>query len=82
MKSFSRFERLLEMHSEFRGRFVFVQVAEPSRECLPAYRTARAQIVETTERVNRRFGTDIYRPIVLLEAHHEPGRGLPTVPRR
>jgi trehalose 6-phosphate synthase len=65
-------ERLLEMHSEFRGRFVFVQIAEPSRECLPAYRTARAQLVETAERVIRRFGTDICRPIVLLEAHHEP----------
>ena len=71
-EKFLAIERLLEMHPEFRGRFVFVQVAEPSRECLPAYRTARAQIMETTERVNKRFGTDIYRPIVLLEAHHEP----------
>jgi trehalose 6-phosphate synthase len=71
-EKFLAIERLLEMHAEFRGRFVFVQIAEPSRECLPAYRTARAQIVETTERVNRRFGTDLYRPIVLLEAHHEP----------
>ena len=71
-EKFLAIERLLEMHPEFRGRFVFVQIAEPSRECLPAYRTARATIVETAERVNRRFGTDIYRPIVLLEAHHEP----------
>ena len=71
-EKFLAIERLLEMHPEFRGRFVFVQIAEPSRECLPAYRTARAQLVETAERVNRRFGTDIYRPIVLLEAHHEP----------
>ena len=65
-------ERLLEIHPELRGRFVFVQVAEPSRECLPAYRTTRATLVETAERVNKRFGNDICRPIVLLEAHHEP----------
>jgi trehalose 6-phosphate synthase len=71
-EKFLAIERLLEMHPEFRGRLVFVQIAEPSRECLPAYRTARAQLVETAERVNRRFGTDIGRPIVLLEAHHEP----------
>ena len=71
-EKFLAIERLLEILPEFRGRFVFVQIAEPSRECLPAYRTARAQLVETAERVNKRFGTDICRPIVLLEAHHEP----------
>jgi trehalose 6-phosphate synthase len=71
-QKFLAIERLLEIHPEFRGRFVFVQIAEPSRDCLPAYRTARAQLVETAERVNRRFGTDILRPIILLEAHHEP----------
>ena len=71
-EKFLAIERLLEIHPECRGRFVFVQSAEPSRECLPAYRTARATLVETAERVNKRFGTDICRPIVLLEAHHEP----------
>src|SRR5688572_25522564 len=71
-EKFLAIERLLEMRPELRGRFVFVQIAEPSRECLPAYRTARAQLVETAERVNSRFGTGIYHPIVLLEAHHEP----------
>jgi trehalose 6-phosphate synthase len=49
-----------------------VQVAEPSRDCLPAYRAARAGIVATSERVNARFGSGGYRPIVLLETHHEP----------
>ena len=51
---------------------MFVQVAEPSRDCLPAYRAARAVIVATRERINARFGSAGYRPIVLLEAHHEP----------
>ena len=40
-EKFLAIERLLELHPELRGRFVFVQVAEPSRDCLPAYR-ARA----------------------------------------
>jgi trehalose 6-phosphate synthase len=71
-EKFLAIERLLETHPEFRGRFVFVQIAEPSRECLPAYRAARARLVETAERVNKRFGTDVSRPIILLEAHHEP----------
>ena len=65
-------ERLLEVHPELRGRFVFVQVAEPSRDCLPAYRTARSRILEACERVNSRFGAGTYRPIVLRESHHDP----------
>ncbi len=65
-------ERLLESHPELLKHFVFVQIAEPSRDCLPAYRELRSRLLETTDRINRRFGTDGYRPIVLLEAHHEP----------
>ena len=71
-EKFLAVERLLERDPDLRGRFVFVQVAEPSRECLPAYRAARAGIVATRERINARFGSAGYRPIVLLEAHHEP----------
>jgi len=71
-EKFLAVERLLEHDAACRGRFVFVQVAEPSRDCLPAYRAARIEIVATSERINARFGSGSYRPIVLLEAHHEP----------
>jgi len=65
-------ERLLELHPEFRERFVLVQIAEPSRDDLPAYRSYRSRLVDTTDRINVRFGTEGYRPLILLEAHHEP----------
>ena len=65
-------ERLLEAQPELVGRFAFVQVAEPSRDCLAAYRAARAQVVETCQRVNARFRTEAGPPIRLLEAHYEP----------
>jgi trehalose 6-phosphate synthase len=71
-EKFLAIERLFELRPEVRGHFVFVQVAEPSRDCLPAYRAARTQLIDTSERVNSRFGTSSYRPIQLLEAHHEP----------
>jgi trehalose 6-phosphate synthase len=71
-EKFLTVERLLDMRPELRGHFVLVQVAEPSRDCLAAYRTARAQLLDTCHRVNRRFGTGTYRPIHLLEKHHEP----------
>ena len=65
-------ERLLERHPEWRSRFAFIQVAEPSRTCIPEYRNVRAQIDETARRVNARFGTGGHQPIRLLEEHHEP----------
>jgi trehalose 6-phosphate synthase len=65
-------ERLLESHPELVGRFVFVQIAEPSRACLPVYRAVRSQLSETADRINARYGTTRYRPISLLEARHEP----------
>ncbi len=65
-------ERLLEGYPELRERFVFVQVAEASRDCLPAYRAARAELLDTGARVNARFGTNRYQPVILLEGHHEP----------
>jgi trehalose 6-phosphate synthase len=73
-EKFLAIERLLDRHADLRERFVFVQVAEPSRDCLPAYRAARTQLVATCERVNQRFGSGPYRPIVLLEHHHDPAQ--------
>jgi trehalose 6-phosphate synthase len=71
-EKFLAIERLLEQHSSLRGRFVFVQVAEPSRECLPEYRSARQQLVATAARVNERFGVGSKGPIRLRESHHTP----------
>jgi trehalose 6-phosphate synthase len=34
-EKFLAIERLLDSHRELRERFVFVQIAEPSRDCLP-----------------------------------------------
>lgn len=65
-------ERLLELRPELTGRFVFVQVAEPSRNSLAAYRDLRLRLLKTADRINARFGAGAYRPIVLLEAHLEP----------
>jgi trehalose 6-phosphate synthase len=71
-EKFLAVERLLETSPDMRGRFVLVQVAEPSRDCLPEYQATRTQLVETSRHVNRRFGTNVYQPIRLLEAHHPP----------
>lgn len=71
-QKFLAIEELLESNPELVGRFAFIQVAEPSRDSLAAYRAARTQMIATCERVNARFGTPAGVPIRLLERHHEP----------
>jgi trehalose 6-phosphate synthase len=59
---------LLERYPEQKGRFVLVQIAEPSRTKLPAYSDVRANVRSTAQRINGRFGNADYCPIILLEA--------------
>jgi trehalose 6-phosphate synthase len=68
-------ERLLERHPEFRGRFVFVQLAAPSRTLIERYQRLNAEVENLARRINERFASGDYRPVILRRAHHEP----PTV---
>jgi trehalose 6-phosphate synthase len=65
-------ERLLERRPDLQGKFVFVELAEPSRPRLSAYRKARLRVLQTAERINRRFSSGDYCPIIMIEAHHSP----------
>ncbi len=64
-------ERLLEKWPSWVGRFVFVQVAAPTRSALDEYRGFQERIQRVTERVNQRFGRPGYQPVHLLAQHHE-----------
>lgn len=65
-------ERLLEKAPEWIGRFVFVQVAAPTRASLDEYRSFQEHVERVAERINTRFGRPGYRPVHLLAQHHEP----------
>jgi trehalose-6-phosphate synthase len=64
-------ERLLEKQPEWVGRFVFVQVAAPTRSALEEYRSFQERIERVTERINQRFRRPGYQPVHLLATHHE-----------
>ncbi len=68
-------ERLLVRFPHFQGRFTFVQLAAPSRSAIPRYRELDRSVEELAVRVNERFGSGSYRPVILRRAHHDP----PTV---
>ena len=71
-EKFLAVERLLELRPGMRGRIALVQIAEPSRHCLPAYQELKSRLSATAARINDRFATEGWCPIILLENHHEP----------
>jgi len=65
-------ELLLERYPEYQGRFSFAQLAAPSRTKIDRYREMNEAVEREAERINQRFGSDGYRPIILFRSHHEP----------
>jgi len=68
----SAVDALLEKYPEHRGKFVFVQLAAPSRTKIGKYRELSERVEALVAATNARWGTATYTPVVLLRAHHEP----------
>jgi len=71
LERFAGLERFFERWPEFAGQFTFVQISAPSRTDIPRYRDLLAAIDAEAVRINRRFQTPTWRPIVLLQRHHD-----------
>jgi trehalose 6-phosphate synthase len=68
---------LLQRYPEYVEQIVFVQIASPSRTRIPSYAELRVQVKETVERINRRYETPVWKPIILIErqcSHDEVAR--------
>lgn len=72
IERFHALEALFDRYPAWIGRLSFLQVAAPSRSKLPAYQALQQQTVAEMERINARFGTASWRPIVLIGQHQEP----------
>lgn len=63
---------LLELHPELRGRFIFVQIAAPSRSHIPAYQRLDDEVEDLVERINFRWKARNWQPIHFIKQHHPP----------
>ncbi|TMH38204.1 MAG: trehalose-6-phosphate synthase [Betaproteobacteria bacterium] len=70
LERLSAIERMLELHSELIGRFVFVQIAAPSRSSLEEYQNFEGRLRSLAARINARFGREGWEPIRLKVEHH------------
>ncbi|HLG99916.1 MAG TPA: trehalose-6-phosphate synthase, partial [Bryobacteraceae bacterium] len=74
---FRGIERFLEDCPAYRNEFTFVQVASPSRINITRYKDLMDEVVKEAERINKRFQTGYWKPIVLLTRQHSHEEILP-----
>ena len=63
-------ERFLEKYAQYQGRFTFVQIGAPSRTKIKRYEDFLLEVEATAERINRRFRSGRWQPIVYRKRHH------------
>ncbi len=71
---FLAIERLLEQYPTFQQQFTFVQIAAPSRTHIQRYHDLLDEVEAEANRINQRFQTTNWKPIVFLKrqhSHHE-----------
>jgi trehalose 6-phosphate synthase len=63
-------ERFLELYPIYERRFCFVQIGAPSRTDIPRYQQFLDEVTAEAERINARFQSGHWKPIVFLKRHH------------
>lgn len=70
LERFRAIERFLELNPAYQQRFTFVQIGAPSRTDIERYKNFLAEVSTEAARINARFQTSRWKPIVLLKKHH------------
>ena len=74
---FRGIETFFEKCPAYRGEFTFVQIGSPSRTQIPRYHDVMQEVVQEADRINRRFQSGNWQPIVLLARQHSHAEILP-----
>ncbi len=69
---FQAIREFLTSYPEWLGNVIFIQAAAPTRSKLPSYQAIQRETHELADAINREFGNEQYKPIILLGRHHEP----------
>jgi len=70
LERFLAIERFLEKYPSYQGKFTFVQIGAPSRTHIKRYHDLLAEVEAEAERINWRFQSGKWKPIVLLVRQH------------
>ncbi len=70
LERFRALERFFEMNPAYQQRFTFVQIGAPSRTDIERYKNFLEEVSAEAERINARFQTARWKPIVFRKKHH------------
>ncbi len=65
-------DRFLEKYPEYKGKFVLVQLAAPSRTHIKRYHELIAEIDELVEKKNWKYSDGNWKPIIYLKQYFSP----------
>ncbi len=70
LERFRALERFFELNPAYQQRFSFVQIGAPSRTDIERYKNFLDEVSAEAERINARFQTARWKPIVFRKKHH------------
>lgn len=65
-------DRFLEKYPQYKNKFVFIQIAAPSRTHIDRYHELISEIDELVEKTNWKYSDGDWKPIVYLKKHFPP----------
>ncbi|MCL4339115.1 trehalose-6-phosphate synthase [Patescibacteria group bacterium] len=63
-------EIFLERYTPYRGQFIFIQLAAPSRSRIKRYQEFAEEVQQEVDRINNKFKTNRWKPILYIPKHH------------
>jgi trehalose 6-phosphate synthase len=70
LERFLAIERFLDKYPRYQGKFTFAQIGAPSRTHIKRYHDFLGEVEAEAERINWRFRTEHWKPILFLKRHH------------
>jgi len=70
LEKFQGVERFFEKYPTYLGQFTFVQIGAPSRTHIKRYHELLGEVEAEADRINWRFQTNQWKPILFLKRHH------------
>ncbi len=77
LERFLAVERFLEQNPSYQGKFTFVQIGAPSRTHIKRYHDFLNEVEAEAERINWRFQSGKWKPIVFLKRQHSHAEIVP-----
>jgi trehalose 6-phosphate synthase len=71
LERLSALELFLKTYPSWVGKVCFIQIAAPSRSKIARYQLFQEEVRSLSESINARFGTETYKPIILMTEHHD-----------